>query len=381
MDQITTHAADAVARLPTQDRGRANIESLIGLVGSRAQDVENALWGLLAGLAVGTGTGTQLDTLGRIVGQARQSMDDATYRLWIQARILVNKSSGTPADIVAVVAALVANATIFTEYSPAAFILRLVDALDLDGGSLRGSRTVHVKPPSTWGPDIHIDSWWFDGGGWPAMEWPGEPMTPEADGWWRYTYTPDVGQFAPTAAPSLLFHDNAGNATSNQVTDLSRESWFYNNLWHDLLAPYSQILAKTRAGGVRGVLQVSGRADANLFAFCKQADVNPVTGYGPLGTGHGFSGDPTSYVESAGGGWQGRTFIDTAGTFDPDIFPVDGGTVLLTDSFNGTQQVSTYTASETTEISGLSPAVPASWTHAIYIMPLIGGHFITEREA
>ena len=55
--------------------------------------------------------------------------------------------------------------------------------------------------------------------------------------------------------------------------------------------------------------------------------------------------------------------------------------MLLTDSFNGTQQVSTYTASETTEISGLSPAVPASWTHAIYIMPLIGGHFITEREA
>ena len=43
--------------------------------------------------------GAQLDMLGKIVGQKRFGMNDADYKLWIDARILLNKSRGTEPDL------------------------------------------------------------------------------------------------------------------------------------------------------------------------------------------------------------------------------------------------------------------------------------------
>lgn len=43
--------------------------------------------------------GAQLELLGKIVGQKRYGMNDADYRLWIDARILLNKSRGIESDL------------------------------------------------------------------------------------------------------------------------------------------------------------------------------------------------------------------------------------------------------------------------------------------
>ena len=43
--------------------------------------------------------GAQLDMLGKIVGQKRLGMSDIDYKLWIDARILLNKSRGTEPDL------------------------------------------------------------------------------------------------------------------------------------------------------------------------------------------------------------------------------------------------------------------------------------------
>ena len=51
---------------------------------------------------VGVAVGAQLDVLGRIVGEARLGDPDANYRLRIKAGILLNVSSGTPEELLAI---------------------------------------------------------------------------------------------------------------------------------------------------------------------------------------------------------------------------------------------------------------------------------------
>jgi hypothetical protein len=48
------------------------------------------------------GRASQLDVIGRIVGQPRVSADDVFFRRLLRARIAVNRSSGTPAQLLAV---------------------------------------------------------------------------------------------------------------------------------------------------------------------------------------------------------------------------------------------------------------------------------------
>lgn len=54
----------------------------------------------------GVGRGVQLDRIGRLVGQARASSDDAHYRLYLRARIRANRSNGTGDAIIAVFQAM-----------------------------------------------------------------------------------------------------------------------------------------------------------------------------------------------------------------------------------------------------------------------------------
>src|SRR5690606_29928755 len=39
-------------------------------------------------------SGAQLDEIGAVVGQPREGRDDATYRRWIHARMLINRGAG-----------------------------------------------------------------------------------------------------------------------------------------------------------------------------------------------------------------------------------------------------------------------------------------------
>lgn len=95
---------------------------------SEVQVLEDALWSILddTGIDSPTTVGANLDRLGKIVGQPRAGLSDSDYLLWLTARILVNRSSGSIDDILAIFMLINPGAAItFVEQFPAAFALKV----------------------------------------------------------------------------------------------------------------------------------------------------------------------------------------------------------------------------------------------------------------
>ena len=97
--QKTDHTADALARLLEQFKGRAKLESLIESYIDQIQKIENVVWDLHEDRHVDSAAGVNLDKLGELVGQDREGRTDPVYRNWIKARIIINRSSGKPAEM------------------------------------------------------------------------------------------------------------------------------------------------------------------------------------------------------------------------------------------------------------------------------------------
>lgn len=94
-------------RLYTQFRDKATWLLWIDeVLGPQLQDLEDSLQSLAGLLDIDNSVGVQLDNIGRIVGQLRFGLDDATYRIYLKARIRANLSTGTPEDLYSVFLAL-----------------------------------------------------------------------------------------------------------------------------------------------------------------------------------------------------------------------------------------------------------------------------------
>jgi hypothetical protein len=96
---VADHEDRALARVLQQFRGLETLEALLSLPGARAQELEDSFYDLISGRELETAEGEQLDGIGALVGQARECIDDATYRIRIQARIAINRSSGTVPEL------------------------------------------------------------------------------------------------------------------------------------------------------------------------------------------------------------------------------------------------------------------------------------------
>lgn len=79
-----------------------NITKFLTAVLASVQDVENALQQLYRERRIDTAVGTQLDILGKIVGQPRQALDDDTYRRYVRARVATNRSDGLVEDLITI---------------------------------------------------------------------------------------------------------------------------------------------------------------------------------------------------------------------------------------------------------------------------------------
>lgn len=82
---------------------------------------------------------------------------------------------------------------------------------------------VHFKPNTAWGiPKIY---YWAatPTGSVPTITWNQSiPMTPEADGWYQYT-------FAGVESVNVLFRNEAGNAQSSDLTGITTDKWYDAN--------------------------------------------------------------------------------------------------------------------------------------------------------
>lgn len=96
----TEHVEEALRLLLEQFKGKAKIEALLSSFIEQIQDGEVVTFDLYAERLLDTATGVQLDVLGTIVGQERQWSDDEEYRLYIKARIAINRSNGKAEEII-----------------------------------------------------------------------------------------------------------------------------------------------------------------------------------------------------------------------------------------------------------------------------------------
>jgi hypothetical protein len=93
------HVALAAGRIVSQFEPTVSFPALVRIFANRVQEVENALFALLAipdyqnngGANVG---GAVLDLVGSWIGEPRNGKVDATYRVYLQARIIANSSFG-----------------------------------------------------------------------------------------------------------------------------------------------------------------------------------------------------------------------------------------------------------------------------------------------
>jgi len=132
-EHFSDHVTRGIERLIERYR-QPKTSALLASWLTEVQAVEDAFYQLLTERSIDTATGAMLDMLGRIVGQPRGGRDDATYRLWISARVLVERSSGTTEQIIAIADKLAGGNTVkLREYFPGSFMLDM-GALDSHTG-------------------------------------------------------------------------------------------------------------------------------------------------------------------------------------------------------------------------------------------------------
>jgi hypothetical protein len=113
MVQITNQFERALALLVSQFRGQkangelTNLQKLIKVLIAPAQRLEDVKWQLKTERWLSTSIGAQLDEIGVILGLPRKiGESDEDYRERLQFQIFINTTSGTPEEVMAVLAFL-----------------------------------------------------------------------------------------------------------------------------------------------------------------------------------------------------------------------------------------------------------------------------------
>lgn len=149
------HVEQGLDRLLERFKDRLYLEGALRVVLERVQNIDDVAWDLFIGSRLDTAIGVQLDALGDIVGEPRLGRADELYRIYIRARIRINRANGKPTDTLQV-ARLIIEPTATLEYIPeypAAYKVRItgtsIRALDLR------KILVQVKPA---GVGLTVDS-------------------------------------------------------------------------------------------------------------------------------------------------------------------------------------------------------------------------------
>ena len=105
------HEAAAIGKLLEQFKSSPNLLAWMGSYLDQVQLVEQGIVDIFAGLDLDTAVGADLDRIGAIVGEARGNYDDDQYRLNLRARVLINKSNGSAANLLELLTLLTESST------------------------------------------------------------------------------------------------------------------------------------------------------------------------------------------------------------------------------------------------------------------------------
>lgn len=95
------------------------INGLVASFAKSIQEIFDTVQSFKNGLFIHKAFGERLDILGNIVGQARNSMPDEEYALWIKVKIRLNLNCGTLPEMLDILFILLGNTEIIIkEYAP-----------------------------------------------------------------------------------------------------------------------------------------------------------------------------------------------------------------------------------------------------------------------
>lgn len=103
----TRHVEEGLELQLHQFTNSPKLKALLSALLRQLDRIEDAIGQLQDGQWFDNAKGAALDSIGRLVGQQRNTMNDDDFRLWMRARIVVNRSRGTPDDIIRVLKTLV----------------------------------------------------------------------------------------------------------------------------------------------------------------------------------------------------------------------------------------------------------------------------------
>lgn len=150
----TDYTTQGLGRLIGQYQDKPNIRGIVSPWLDQIQAAENALWEIVTLRYLNTAAGTQLDTLGVVVGLGRAGLDDASYVIALKAQILTNRSDGDPVTIEKVLNLCCPLPYILTEYYVATFRITLVGvvtfAVAVAFNILQNAKTGGVRMLLTW---------------------------------------------------------------------------------------------------------------------------------------------------------------------------------------------------------------------------------------
>lgn len=130
--RIATHIEDGLDKLLEQYKQKPRIEAWHVAYLRQFQKIEDAILDVIIGRLIDYAEGVQLDVIGRIVGEFRQDRIDALYRLFIRARIRINRSLGRLLDLTEVFAIVSSVPALIDEYSPQAVLLECLAETEND---------------------------------------------------------------------------------------------------------------------------------------------------------------------------------------------------------------------------------------------------------
>ena len=151
-------------------RGKTHAEALFGIFDTRRDGVLTALAQVAANSVIDDSAGQQLDDLGALLGRERGALDDADYRVWLRAQILLNRSSGTVEQVIQILQTVTGGTVAIADEWPAGFTATLgvtalteAQAVALYGIVLGKARAAGIRGLLHWFNVDPADSFTLDG--------------------------------------------------------------------------------------------------------------------------------------------------------------------------------------------------------------------------
>lgn len=172
MERNDAHVAKAQSRLIEVLKSKPNVKALVEVLVAPLQELEGVFWDVLDLTDLEDATGEQMDVLGRVINQERAGLDDDTYRLWLRARVKLNRSSGTVPEIIEIFQLILppgADVALLQEFPKAVALAASGVPLTADQAALYllflgAAVDAGVRYTFQWNDAVDAETFAFDGG-------------------------------------------------------------------------------------------------------------------------------------------------------------------------------------------------------------------------